>query len=60
MKISEQWLREWVNPPISSADLEAQLTMSGLEVEDVEDAAPALERVVVAKVTGSASPSGCR
>ena len=51
MKISEQWLREWVNPPISSADLEAQLTMSGLEVEDVEDAAPALERVVVAKVT---------
>jgi len=51
MKISEQWLREWVDPAISSADLEAQLTMSGLEVEGVEDAAPPLEQVVVGRVT---------
>lgn len=51
MKISEHWLREWVNPPISSAELEAQLTMSGLEVEGVDDAAPPLAQVVVGRVS---------
>ena len=36
MKFSEQWLREWVNPPVSTDELVAQLTMAGLEVDSVE------------------------
>ena len=35
MKILESWLREWVNPDLSSADLAHQLTMLGLEVDEV-------------------------
>lgn len=31
MKISEQWLREWVNPEVASSDLAEQLTLIGLE-----------------------------
>jgi len=50
MKISENWLREWVNPPIDSDALVAQLTMAGLEVESLDAAAPELENVVVAKI----------
>ncbi|MGB5541453.1 MAG: hypothetical protein WBO37_15310, partial [Gammaproteobacteria bacterium] len=36
MKFSEQWLREWVNPPVSTDELVALLTMAGLEVDSVE------------------------
>ena len=50
MKISENWLREWVNPDISTDELVFQLTMAGLEVDSVEPAAPSLEKVVVAEV----------
>lgn len=50
MKISENWLREWVNPDLSSAQLVDQLTMAGLEVDAVESAAPDLAKVVVAEV----------
>ena len=52
MKVSEHWLREWVNPAVSSAELAAQLTMAGLEVDHVEPAAPAFEQVVVGRVIG--------
>jgi phenylalanyl-tRNA synthetase beta chain len=50
MKFSEQWLREWVNPDISTADLAAQLTMAGLEVDAVEPVAPFFSGVVVGEV----------
>lgn len=50
MKFSERWLREWVNPPVTTAQLAEQLTMAGLEVDSVEEAAPAFEGVVVGKV----------
>ena len=50
MKASEQWLREWVDPAVSSAELAAQLTMAGLEVDGIEPAAPAFEQVVVGRV----------
>jgi len=33
MKFSETWLREWINPDISTRELAEQLTMAGLEVE---------------------------
>ncbi|MCF6288661.1 MAG: phenylalanine--tRNA ligase subunit beta [Proteobacteria bacterium] len=50
MKISENWLREWVNPAISTAQLVEQLTMLGLEVDDVLPAAGAFNNVVVAEI----------
>jgi len=52
MKVSERWLREWVDPAISTAGLVAQLTMAGLEVDSVEPAAPPFEKVVVGRVVG--------
>ncbi len=36
MKISEKWLREWVNPALNTDALCAELTMAGLEVDSVE------------------------
>lgn len=50
MKFSEQWLREWVNPPISTAELAAQLTMAGLEVDAIEAVAGKFDHVVVGEV----------
>src|SRR5690606_24679275 len=50
MKFSERWLREWVNPPVTTAQLAEQLTMAGLEVDAVEEAAPPFNGVVVGKV----------
>ena len=50
MKISEQWLREWVNPDISTQDLADQITMAGLEVDSIETAAGEFNGVVVAQV----------
>lgn len=35
MKFSEQWLRTWVNPAISTQEMCDQLTMAGLEVDAV-------------------------
>ena len=51
MKISERWLREWVDPAISNTELAAQLTMAGLEVDHVEPAAPTFDSVVVGRIT---------
>lgn len=50
MKFSENWLRTWVNPTVSSDELAHLLTMAGLEVEDVESVAPPFNNVVVAEV----------
>ena len=52
MKVSEHWLRDWVDPGLSSAELAERLTMAGLEVDRVETAAPAFGKVVVGRVTG--------
>ncbi len=61
MKFSEQWLREWVNPSISTSELAEQLTMAGLEVDAIEPVAPALEYVVVGEVVAiSAHPDAER
>ena len=54
MQFSEQWLRMYVNPPISSDGLAQQLTMAGLEVEANEPVAPAFGNVVVARVVSVA------
>lgn len=50
MKISESWLREWVNPALNSDDLAHQLTMAGLEVDDSSPVAKAFSGVVVGEV----------
>ena len=50
MKFSENWLRTWVNPELSSEALAHALTMAGLEVEALEPVAPAFNNVVVAEV----------
>lgn len=50
MKFSEQWLREWVNPAISTDELSAQLTMAGLEVDGIEAVAGQFSGVVVGEV----------
>ncbi|MGL4821658.1 MAG: phenylalanine--tRNA ligase subunit beta [Plesiomonas shigelloides] len=50
MKFSESWLREWVNPAISTEELSEQITMAGLEVDAVEPVAGAFTGVVVGHV----------
>ena len=50
MRFSEAWLRELVNPPLSTAQLLEQLTMAGLEVDSVAPVAGEFSGVVVAEV----------
>ena len=50
MKFSESWLRSFVNPPLSTAELAHRLTMAGLEVESLEPSAPPFSKVVVAEI----------
>lgn len=50
MQFSESWLRSFVNPPISTAELSHLLTMAGLEVEAERTVAPPFSKVVVALV----------
>lgn len=50
MQFPESWLRSMVNPPISTDELAHQLTMAGLEVEEVNPVAPPFTGVVVARI----------
>ncbi len=50
MQFSENWLRTMVDPRMTSDELAHLLTMSGLEVEEVEAVAPPFSNVVVAQV----------
>ncbi|WP_281545321.1 phenylalanine--tRNA ligase subunit beta [Grimontia sp. SpTr1] len=50
MKFSESWLREWVNPAVNSEELAHQITMAGLEVDDIEAVAGEFTGVVVGEV----------
>ena len=50
MQFPESWLREFCNPPLSTAALADLLTMSGLEVENTRTAAPPFMGVVVAEI----------
>lgn len=50
MKISESWLREWVNPALSTDELVAQLSMAGLEVDAVEKVAGDFSGVIVGEI----------
>ena len=50
MNVSESWLREWVNPEITTAELVEQLTMAGLEVDSVQPVAGVFSGVVVGQI----------
>jgi len=50
MKFSEKWLREWVDPPVTSMELVHRLTMAGLEVDSVEQLGAGVEGLVVGEV----------
>ncbi len=50
MKFSENWLREWVNPEVNTDQLAHQITMAGLEVDDVLAVAGEFSGVKVGKV----------
>ncbi len=50
MKFSEKWLREWVDPPVTTMELVEQLTMAGLEVDSVERLGSGFEGLVVGEV----------
>src|SRR5690625_7334203 len=50
MKISHQWLDEWVGTGLAVEQLAERLTMAGLEVDGLEAVAPPLDNVVVARI----------
>src|ERR1051325_6170511 len=50
MKLSDQWLREWVSLKLDPSTLAQRLTLAGLEVAGVEAVAPPLDNVVVGRV----------
>ena len=53
MKISLNWLKEFVELPANVAELTELLTLAGVEVEGVETHGVAIEKVVVAQVLES-------
>ena len=50
MKISEQWLREWVTSKLSVTELADCLTMAGLEVNAIEPLGQLHSKIVVGKI----------
>jgi phenylalanyl-tRNA synthetase beta chain len=50
MQFPESWLREFCNPPLSSAALAETLTMGGFEVEESRPAAPPFSHIVVGEI----------
>jgi phenylalanyl-tRNA synthetase beta chain len=53
MKFSENWLREWVAPALSTEQLVEQLTMAGLEVDAVAQGAASFTGVVIAEIVST-------
>ena len=52
MQLPESWLREFCNPSLSAQALADDLTMAGLEVEELRTVAPAFTGVVVGLIVG--------
>ncbi|NQX88274.1 MAG: phenylalanine--tRNA ligase subunit beta [Halioglobus sp.] len=50
MKISEKWLREWVDPCVDTRTLAHQMTMAGLEIEAIEPVAGEFSGVIVGEI----------
>ena len=58
MKVSEKWLREWVNPQIDAAEIGSKLTMAGVELDGIEPVAGNFSRVVVAEILSAEKHPG--
>ena len=54
MKISEQWLREWVATKLEAGALAERLTLAGIEVAAVTPVAASLKNVVVGEIVAIA------
>lgn len=54
MKISEQWLREWVAVRQDAKALAERLTLAGIEIGSITPVAPPLEHVVVGEIVSIA------
>lgn len=50
MKISENWLRQWANPTLTASEIGEQLTMAGLELDDLTKVAKDFSGIVVGEV----------
>ena len=50
MQFPESWLREFCNPPLTTAQLAETLTMGGLEVEEQSPVAPPFTGIVVGQI----------
>lgn len=50
MKLSEKWLKQWVNPTLTAEQIGEQLTMAGLELDDLAKVAKDFSGVVVGEV----------
>ena len=50
MQFPESWLREFCNPPLTTAELADTLTMAGLEVEELQPVAPPFTHIVVGEI----------
>src|SRR5437763_8168861 len=53
MKFSTNWLREFVQLPPATEELAHLLTMSGIEIENIETRGADFDKVVVAQITAS-------
>lgn len=53
MKVSLNWLREYVELPPTTAELVTLLTMAGVEVEGIETTGCSIEKIVVAQIKSS-------
>ena len=50
MQFPESWLREFCNPPLTTQALADLLTMSGMEVEELQPVAPPFSNIVVGEI----------
>ncbi|NYG34544.1 phenylalanine--tRNA ligase subunit beta [Sphaerotilus montanus] len=50
MQFPESWLREYCNPDLTTQQLADLLTMSGMEVEELQPVAPPFTGIVVAEI----------
>src|SRR5688572_14102920 len=50
MTCSEQWLREWCNPPVGCEEIVQKLNSLGREVDSAQPVAPPFSGVVVAQI----------
>ena len=53
MQFPESWLREFCDPPLSTAALAELLTMSGMEVEETRPVAPPFTQIVVGEIVAA-------